>query len=239
MWHLARHTRPGDSVLFLTPCHATPFYSHVHRAVRMRFLDCSPPGWAPVVACLNPSSAPPVPTNMCAAAVGMDAVAAGLGALGSGGSAHGDAGIAGGRGGGGSGGGGNWRLTQPAQLAYCRRRFNVSAGTDPRFRIERQRFEAAPAAFLEQQYPWLPPAHGGGCGGGGGGGGGAGSGDSGGASGGLPTHVVLFDHMQKAVASWSQPRGYVRTHRFGHALFAVDGDHEAALVVLHLGRSWR
>ena len=33
-----------DSVLFLTPCHSTPYYSYVHRPIRMRFLDCSPPG---------------------------------------------------------------------------------------------------------------------------------------------------------------------------------------------------
>ena len=40
----AAHGRVCDGgVLFLTPCHATPFYSHVHRDVPMRFLDCSPP----------------------------------------------------------------------------------------------------------------------------------------------------------------------------------------------------
>lgn len=43
--------RAGDegnaaSVLFLTPCHATPFYTHVHRPLGMAFLDCSPPGAA-------------------------------------------------------------------------------------------------------------------------------------------------------------------------------------------------
>lgn len=33
------------SVLYLTPCHATPYFSHMHRGnVSMRFLDCSPPG---------------------------------------------------------------------------------------------------------------------------------------------------------------------------------------------------
>lgn len=35
---------PATSVLFLTPCHATPYYSHVHLPIPMRFLDCSPPG---------------------------------------------------------------------------------------------------------------------------------------------------------------------------------------------------
>lgn len=44
---------PADSLLFLTPCHAAPLYSHLHRPLLARFLDCSPPGWAPAVACLN------------------------------------------------------------------------------------------------------------------------------------------------------------------------------------------
>ncbi|XP_019640115.1 PREDICTED: GPI mannosyltransferase 3-like [Branchiostoma belcheri] len=30
------------SVLFLMPCHSTPFYSHVHHNVSMRFLECPP-----------------------------------------------------------------------------------------------------------------------------------------------------------------------------------------------------
>lgn len=30
------------SFLFLMPCHSTPYYSHIHRHVDMRFLDCSP-----------------------------------------------------------------------------------------------------------------------------------------------------------------------------------------------------
>lgn len=30
------------SVLFLMPCHATPYYSTLHRNIPMRFLDCSP-----------------------------------------------------------------------------------------------------------------------------------------------------------------------------------------------------
>lgn len=45
--------RPELSVLFFTPCHATPYYTHIHAPVRMRFLDCSPPGWAPAAAQLN------------------------------------------------------------------------------------------------------------------------------------------------------------------------------------------
>ncbi|PRW18326.1 GPI mannosyltransferase 3 [Chlorella sorokiniana] len=45
---------PGStSVLLLTPCHATPFYSHVHRPIPMRFLDCSPQQHAAATAALN------------------------------------------------------------------------------------------------------------------------------------------------------------------------------------------
>ena len=32
-----------SSILFLMPCHSTPFYSHIHKNIHMRFLDCSPP----------------------------------------------------------------------------------------------------------------------------------------------------------------------------------------------------
>lgn len=31
-----------DSILFLTPCHATPLYSHLHKNVSVRFLKCEP-----------------------------------------------------------------------------------------------------------------------------------------------------------------------------------------------------
>lgn len=44
---------PGASVLFLTPCHATPYYSHLHAPLPMRFLDCSPPQHAAGAAALN------------------------------------------------------------------------------------------------------------------------------------------------------------------------------------------
>ncbi|XP_014782625.1 GPI mannosyltransferase 3, partial [Octopus bimaculoides] len=33
---------PTSRVLFLMPCHSTPFYSHIHRRVPMRFLTCEP-----------------------------------------------------------------------------------------------------------------------------------------------------------------------------------------------------
>lgn len=48
----AQHS-PDTSLLFLTPCHATTLYSHLHRPLVARFLDCSSKGWAPAVACLN------------------------------------------------------------------------------------------------------------------------------------------------------------------------------------------
>ncbi|XP_035381667.1 GPI mannosyltransferase 3 isoform X1 [Electrophorus electricus] len=33
---------PEPEVLFLMPCHSTPFYSHLHCPVRLRFLECPP-----------------------------------------------------------------------------------------------------------------------------------------------------------------------------------------------------
>ena len=49
------------SVLFLTPCHATPYSTHVHLGpslppLPMRFLDCSPPEYAAATARLNRAS---------------------------------------------------------------------------------------------------------------------------------------------------------------------------------------
>lgn len=31
-----------NGILYLTPCHGTPYYSHIHRNVPMRFLECPP-----------------------------------------------------------------------------------------------------------------------------------------------------------------------------------------------------
>lgn len=44
MNHLAREAFQGNvkSILFLTPCHATPYYSMLHQNVPMQFLDCTP-----------------------------------------------------------------------------------------------------------------------------------------------------------------------------------------------------
>ncbi|KAJ3594257.1 hypothetical protein NHX12_006588 [Muraenolepis orangiensis] len=35
-------TSGTPEVLFLMPCHSTPFYSHIHCPIRMRFLECPP-----------------------------------------------------------------------------------------------------------------------------------------------------------------------------------------------------
>ena len=32
-----------ESVLFLMPCHSTPYYSHFNRNIPMRFIPCEPP----------------------------------------------------------------------------------------------------------------------------------------------------------------------------------------------------
>lgn len=44
MNYLSREANNGKvkSVLFLTPCHATPYYSTLHENVPMRLLDCTP-----------------------------------------------------------------------------------------------------------------------------------------------------------------------------------------------------
>lgn len=43
-YYLSKEVLKGNvtNILFLTPCHATPYYSTVHHNIPMRFLDCSP-----------------------------------------------------------------------------------------------------------------------------------------------------------------------------------------------------
>ncbi|KAL6074811.1 glycosylphosphatidylinositol anchor biosynthesis, variant 2 [Balamuthia mandrillaris] len=41
--HAAGRLRNDSAVHFLTPCHATPFYSHLHAPIPMQFLTCEPP----------------------------------------------------------------------------------------------------------------------------------------------------------------------------------------------------
>ncbi|ESN96015.1 hypothetical protein HELRODRAFT_189070 [Helobdella robusta] len=40
--YLSKHLDDRDSVLFLMPCHSTPFYSYIHKNVTMQFLTCEP-----------------------------------------------------------------------------------------------------------------------------------------------------------------------------------------------------
>ena len=44
MNHLAKEavSEKVKSILFLMPCHSTPYYSTLHRNLPMRFLDCTP-----------------------------------------------------------------------------------------------------------------------------------------------------------------------------------------------------
>lgn len=44
MNYLASEAHEGKvrNVLFLMPCHSTPYYSTLHYNLPMRFLDCSP-----------------------------------------------------------------------------------------------------------------------------------------------------------------------------------------------------
>ena len=44
MGYLSSEAQAGrvERVLFLMPCHATPYYSSLHTNLPMRFLDCSP-----------------------------------------------------------------------------------------------------------------------------------------------------------------------------------------------------
>lgn len=44
MYYLSKEAHDGrvKSVLFLMPCHSTPYYSTLHYNLPMRFLDCTP-----------------------------------------------------------------------------------------------------------------------------------------------------------------------------------------------------
>jgi len=42
MEYVSDNIQNNESVHFLMPCHSTPYYSHVHRNISMKFLDCSP-----------------------------------------------------------------------------------------------------------------------------------------------------------------------------------------------------
>lgn len=239
MAHLAAHSRrlnSGNWVLFLTPCHAAPWHSHTHAALPMRFLDCSPPGWGPAVECLNPGLG--FEDGLGGGGTSSEAVdpSSRIGSESSGGRGSGGSSTA--------GSGGSEQQVQaqtlqpmPAALRDCRRRFNASAAIDAAFASERQRYEAAPAAFLQVHFPGVASgsATGNAVGGSGSGSSAGQAGDSNLSSGfgcSLPKQVVLFDKMLDSIAAWAQPRGYVRTKRFAHAQFGVDGEREAAVLLL-------
>ncbi|KAG8183838.1 hypothetical protein JTE90_025721 [Oedothorax gibbosus] len=40
--HLANSVSEKSSVLFLMPCHSTPYYSYIHKNITMKFLTCEP-----------------------------------------------------------------------------------------------------------------------------------------------------------------------------------------------------
>ena len=42
MDHLRNKIETNDSILFLTPCHSTPYYSYLHKNISMTFLTCEP-----------------------------------------------------------------------------------------------------------------------------------------------------------------------------------------------------
>jgi hypothetical protein len=42
MDHLRNKIETNDSILFLTPCHSTPYYSYLHKNINMTFLTCEP-----------------------------------------------------------------------------------------------------------------------------------------------------------------------------------------------------
>lgn len=206
MQHLTATLEQGDYVLFLTPCHAGPWQSHLHRLLpTMRFLDCSPPGWAPVVYCLNAKTSP----------ISRNGVENATPAL---------------------------RQDWPAHLSYCHRLFNGSAMADSSHRSSWQRFESQPLRVLEETESQdhnvassrqldsskadcirSSPAT---------------SSSSTGKSvpsrltaDRRPTHVILYNHMLPKIVQWLLQGGYNQTNSFAHADFAVDREHEAAVLV--------
>lgn len=64
----AAHGGPPMAALFLTPCHATPYWDSMHGVqARMRFLDCSPAQYREEVSALNAASQAwlPFPPGLC------------------------------------------------------------------------------------------------------------------------------------------------------------------------------
>ena len=214
------------SVLFLTPCHAAPLYSHLHAPLAAHFLDCSPLGWGPAVARLNnggplwprrqvsnatAAGTPPVThssqaAGFCEASQATDQNIGQCGTLDiRRGSCVGEDGTAPGV------------VATPARAQEAEGLAEAAAaGADTVMhpavlRNERQLFEASPSAWLQLRYP---PA---GC-----------KGPA------LPTYVVVFDNQLAAVSSWLPDRGYRLSRNFFHTHFAVDDGHEARVLVFTL-----
>ncbi len=163
----------------------------------------SPPGWAPVVACLNSgvdSKHPQVcrgRTDECASSAGA--------AVSTCPAAPPDAGAPVPR--------------PPVPPHLCHLLFDTSAASDPSYRSELQRFEAQPLLEL-QRLSGAAAAQG------------AGTSAGGSSLCSLPSYIVLFDHVHERVGPWLRQHDYWISHRFAHADFAVDRDHQAALLLL-------
>ncbi len=189
------------SLLFLTPCHATPLYSHLHaRRVATRFLDCSPPGWAAAVARLN-CGAPAWPGRQAShgsgAALAADRQQHACESCEARPPGAGDTGQCG---------------TRDSCRGSCvgadSIRTSGAVMQAAATRSERQLFEADPAAWLATHYPLTAPD---------------------GAA--LPTYVILFSNQLAAVGGWLQEGGYRLSQDLFHTHFAVDNGHEARVLV--------
>ena len=139
----------APSLLFLTPCHATPLYSHLHMRLATRFIDCSPPGWTAAVAQLN-AGAPAWPQLQVSngSNVGLSAHRP-HNASGSCEPAQPGAGDTG------------QRETRNSRRGSCVSadsiRTSAAAAHPAATRSERQLFEADPAAWLATCYPLAAP----------------------------------------------------------------------------------
>ena len=206
------------SLLFLTPCHATPLYSHLHIRLSTRFVDCSPPGWAPAVARLNAGAlAWPRRQVSHGSFVGVSAQrphdarrsceAPQPGIADSGqcdtqesrrGSCASTSSLRSGA-----------AAIVHATTQVAASSVDTAAATHPAdIRSERQRFEADPLAWLATRYP--PTATDGAA---------------------LPTYVILFSDQLAAVEGWLQEGGYRLSRDFFHTHFAVDNGHQARVLV--------
>ncbi len=169
----------------------------------------SPPGWAPVVACLNSGvdSQHPTPTEVRQDCRGRtDECASSAGAtVSTCPAAPPDAGPP--------------VLRPPMPPHLCHLLFDTSAASDPKYRSELQRFEAQPLLELQRLTGAAATQ-------------GAGTSAGGGSLCSLPSYIVLIDHEHERVWPWLRQHDYWIAYRFAHADYAVDRDHQAALLLL-------